>query len=106
MAAPSLYQILADVSGQLTALFGAAVSWDYTADARWANAAPPRVVWVPISESFGPADVSTYYPAKNVAAARAQRAIATRISTIEAHIWAAAAAQPPATSHDDHDAVE
>jgi hypothetical protein len=48
---------------------------------------PPRIVWVPVSESFGPAIGQGGDGVKN------PRPIGTRQSSIECHLWAAAEVQ-------------
>lgn len=92
----ALQAIIQDVAAQLTGLYGQSVA---TQDAagnlffghRWRHqrdTAPPKVIWAPTSESYGPWDVSSYFPGKITRAQMAQRAIATRSCTIEVDVWA------------------
>ncbi len=104
MAGP-LNSIFAAVTERLASLA------DYSDAADWCSLGsvenpaaniPPRIVWVPLSESFGPAVGQGGDGVKN------PRPVATRQSNIECHLWAAANVQTgsPDQIAEDLDACE
>ncbi len=110
---PSINSIFAGVTARLAQWtnnadpaqlpYAAAASWSFlNATNLTVAAVPPRIVWVPLSESYGPAVGQGANGVSN------PRPVATRQSAFEMHLWAADATQTGQANQDalDLDACE
>ncbi len=104
MAGP-INSVFAAVTEKLATItqYATAADWCHLNATHLAEAAvPPRIVWVPITEGFGPAMGQGGDGVKN------PRPVATRQSFFEIHVWAAAEPQTGAVDQNaaDLDACE
>lgn len=83
---------LADILQQVNALLPVTVTVQVGAEHLSEHVAPPRVLWVPLPESFEPARNTRW----------ARRPIATRVAKVACHVWAVGSdpAKPTAAAED------
>ena len=99
MAAP-INSIFAAVTAELATFrqYSDAAAWSHLNATHLAEAAvPPRIVWVPLTEGYGPAK------GQGGDGVSRPRTIGTRQSHFEAHIWAAATPQNGLPDQDARD---
>lgn len=78
--------------------YAAAATWSHLNATHLNEAAvPPRIVWVPLSESFGAPQ------GQGGDGVSSPRPVATRISAMEMHLWAAADPQTGSVAQNDAD---